>query len=97
MNDDRDSYLCHLPGRTPVTGVPLKIFARSADGYSEWFDGQYDGIHWRADEVPAEPSWYVRGWREVTALGDGAVVDCRQLVGEPSADDPLLLGADGRR
>ncbi len=23
MNDDRDSYLCHLPGRTPVTGVPL--------------------------------------------------------------------------
>jgi hypothetical protein len=96
MNADPDEYACYLTDRKPPIGVPLAIYAESTDGFSEWFEGDFDGAHWRAFDLPARPpEWYVRGWREVLApFGrDGATVDCRKFTDPPTTRDPLLVSA----
>jgi hypothetical protein len=93
MNENPDEYACYLADRTPPIGVPLAIYAQSTDGFSEWFEGDYDGSHWRAHDLPARPpEWYVLGWREVNAPVDkrSEIVDCRRFSHPPSTRDPLL-------
>ena len=95
MNANPDQLACYPTTRTPPIGVPLAIYARSTDGFSEWFEGDYDGRHWRAHDMPATPpEWYVRGWREINAPLEDDSRDCRRLGGPPNAGEPLLVHAN---
>lgn len=97
MGANPDTFTCYLAIRTPPIGVPLAIYAQSTEGFSEWFEGDFDGSHWRARDLPARPpEWYVRGWREVSMPldEDDEMVDCRQFTRVPSIGDPLLISAD---
>ena len=95
MNSTHAEFACQLASQTPPIGVPIAIYAVSTEQFSEWFEGEYDGRHWRAHDIPATPpQWYVRAWRRVDASFDSATLDCRNLGGPPSAEEPILLSAD---
>lgn len=64
MHDDPSSAI-HPPERIPPFRALIAICARSSQGLTEWFRGEFDGQHWRARDLPSSPQeWFVSGWCE---------------------------------
>ncbi|WP_368564270.1 hypothetical protein [Pseudoxanthomonas sp. UTMC 1351] len=55
MDGNPGEHACYVASRTPPIGVPLAIYARSTDGFSEWFEGDFDRSHWRTHDLPPRP------------------------------------------
>ena len=79
-----DDPCCNPLTARPPMAAALAIYARSSDGFSEWFPGTFDGMCWWSTQVPADGArWTVVGWRALDDDEAPVRMDCR------AADDPV--------
>ncbi len=76
--------MLHPPDRIPPFRALIAICARSSQGLTAWFRGEFDGQHWRARDLPGgAQEWFVSGWCEG---------EPRAHAGVPATFSESLLG-----